>query len=321
MARSRIEWLAWEGTRPESWNPIKGCTRVSPECDHCYALRESYMRMHHPNPKIKAQYRGVARRRQQKDCFLEWTGQINIVEHLLDVPLQWKKPRTCFVCSMSDLFHPDVPIDVIAHIFQTMIAASGHRFLVLTKRVEKMHAILATSATWLKGPPKNIGLGTTAGLQWTTDGRVPILLEIPAAMHFVSIEPMLGKVNLSPFFWKPRTWKNQHESGFSLVRDGRLGWVIAGGESGQFARPLNPDHARDLRDQCKAAGVPFFFKQWGRYVMYHQAPLEIRRRIFDNVDRYKQNVDYGFRAFDVGKRDAGALLDGQEWRQLPEMPL
>jgi len=316
MARSKIEWLGWPGTRPESWNPIKGCTRVSDGCEHCYALRESHMRSFHPNPKIAEQFAGLT---EKKNGRIDWTGEINVCMRLLDVPKRWRKPRTCFVCSMSDLFHARVPEALIGEIFHTMISASDHRFLVLTKRPERMAAFLLTSPTWMKRPPKNVGLGISASTQKTLDDRLSVLLGIPAAMHFVSIEPMLGEISLSHHLWRRKdNWGNQHESGFKVMLDGRLDWVICGGESGAGARPTDPSWVRDLCLQCRDL-VPFFFKQWGRYATAAQLPEDIFLEVARDTDAYPMIVREGAIHYDVGKKKSGHRLDGREWLQFPDM--
>ena len=168
---------------------------------------------------------------------------VTLHEDQLSLPLRWREPRVVFVNSMSDLFHDDVPDEFIDAVFATMEAAELHTFQVLTKRPGRM-------ASWTRrfrpAPLPNVWLGTSVEDQRWANVRVPILLETPAAIRFLSCEPLLGPVTLT-------RW----------LASGELHWIIAGGESGQAHRPILPGWIRTLRDQCRATGVPFFFKQWG----------------------------------------------------------
>jgi protein gp37 len=225
-AASAIHWT------DATWNPVTGCSRVSPGCEHCYA------------EALSLRY-GWSR--------LPWTAPHaaeNVVLHpeRLGLPLRWRQPRRVFVNSMSDLFHERVPEAFIEEVFRVMAAAGWHTFQVLTKRPARMHAVVAsdTFASAVGGahgwPLPNVWLGTSVEDQRRADERVPLLARTPAAVRFLSCEPLLGPLDLAP-------WLD------------RLGWVIVGGESGPRHRPMDPDWARALRDQCAAAGVPFFFKQ------------------------------------------------------------
>jgi protein gp37 len=210
---SSIEWTE------STWNPVTGCTKISEGCTHCYAER-------------------MARR-------LQAMGQRNYArgfevtphEEALDLPLRWRKPQRIFVNSMSDLFHERVPFEFILRVFAVMEEASWHRFQVLTKR----SARLAESAALLPWPD-NVWMGVTVeSAEYTC--RIDDLRAVPAAVRFLSLEPLLGPVpelNLAG-----------------------IGWVIVGGESGPGARPMEPAWALDLLGQCRRARVPFFFKQWG----------------------------------------------------------
>ena len=214
MQRSSIEWTE------TTWNPVTGCTEVSPGCAHCYAKT------------FAERFRGVPGHPYENGFDLQLRPE------RLDQPLRWKKPRTIFVNSMSDLFHPDVPDDYIFQVFEVMESAERHRFQVLTKRSERL-AELAPSLPW----PSNVWMGVSVENQRFTS-RVDDLREVPAAVRFLSCEPLLGSRELN--------------------LEG-IHWVIAGGESGPGARPMHPAWVRNVRDQCEDASVPFFFKQWGAH--------------------------------------------------------
>ena len=234
-ACSSIEWTE------STWNPLTGCTKISPGCKHCYAER-------------------MARR-------LQAMGQPNYVngfrltvhEHMLEQPLGWKKPQMVFVNSMSDLFHKDVPEEFVQRVFDVMRRASWHTFQVLTKRSERLLA-LNYQIDW----PPNVWMGVSVENQGYTF-RIEHLRQTGARVKFLSLEPLLGPLR-------------------TLDLQG-IGWVIVGGESGPGARPMAESWVVDIRDQCVAAGVPFFFKQWGG----------------------------------VRKKQAGRVLRGRTWNQLPAL--
>jgi protein gp37 len=198
---------------------------------------------------------------------------------LLDLPLRWKRPRRIFVNSMSDLFHPNVPDQFITDVFRTMAWAHQHVFQVLTKRPERMRRLLSgyefqdavtdnahECADW-PWPLANVWLGVSVEDQATADERIPPLLQTPAAVRWISAEPLLGPVDLE----RPRPGPDLDQGHGAkicqpwLIQSG-IDWVVVGGESGPKARPMHPDWARSLRDQCAAAGVPFLFKQWGEWL-------------------------------------------------------
>ena len=210
---STIEWT--EAT----WNQVTGCDKVSPGCKHCYAERmaERLQAMGQPN------YRNGF--------------ELTLQPQMLDLPLRWKKPKTIFVNSMSDLFHDDVPVAYIQRVFDVMRRADWHRFQVLTKRAER----LATLDGQLDWPP-NVWMGVSVESARYA-ARIDELRRTRAVVKFLSLEPLLGPLR-----------------GLDL---GGIDWAIVGGESGPGARPMDPAWVRDLRDQCLRAQVAFFFKQWG----------------------------------------------------------
>jgi protein gp37 len=210
---STIEWT--EAT----WNPTTGCTKISPGCAHCYAKR-------------------MARRLQAMGQPNYRNGfQLTTHEHMLELPLHWKRPQMIFVDSMSDLFHPDVPIEFIQAVFSVVRRATWHTFQVLTKRSQRL-AELAPRINW----PPNVWMGVSVENQDYTF-RITHLKQTRAAVKFLSLEPLLGPL-------------------FDLDLRG-IDWVIVGGESGPGARPIKEEWVIDIRDQCVAAQIPFFFKQWG----------------------------------------------------------
>ncbi len=232
MAISKIEWTE------STWNPITGCTKVSPGCKHCYAER-------------------MAKR-------LRAMGQANYVngfeltlhEHMLERPLQWKKPQQIFVNSMSDLFHQDVPLEYILRVFDVMRRASWHQFQVLTKRSQRLME-LSDEIEW----PDNVWMGvsveTSAYLY-----RIDHLRATGAKIKFLSLEPLLGplpNMNLTS-----------------------IDWAIVGGESGPGARPIKKEWVIDIRDQCFLGRVPFFFKQWGG-VQKKKNGRELDGRFYDEL--------------------------------------
>lgn len=353
-----IEWTE------ETWNPVVGCSKVSAGCRNCYAIPVSHKLAGNPNPKISSVYEELTTDHLLKP---EWTGMVRCLPERLEIPLRWRKPRRVFVNSMSDLFHPDVPVWFIAEVFNVM--ASGlltcrkgthvmhehddgcwepnpHTFQILTKRPERMLEVLRQGGelehnvaeywpgdspvslameegdsfkTW---PLPNVWLGVSVEDQATADERIPLLLQAPAAVRFVSYEPALGEVDFSAWLKDgvsgpddldpAKTNRAAHN-----VRHGvpRLDWVICGGESGPGARPMPPDWARKVRDQCVAADVPFFFKQWGEWGPQEAWPEKFVVS-FRNLDAV-HNFDDGECVFRFGKKAAGAMIDGHEWKQFP----
>lgn len=226
---SAIEWTG------ATWNPVTGCDRVSEGCDHCYALT------------LARRLKAMGNVRYQVDGNPRTSGQgfgLTLHEDKLAEPLAMRRPQFIFVNSMSDLFHPDVPLDFIARVFGTMAAAHHHVFQILTKRPGRMASVVRRVQPQ---PLPNVWLGTSVENQRWASIRIPQLLETPAAVRFLSCEPLLGPIDLD-------VW---------LSPVPLIDWIIAGGESGPRARPMEPQWVRDLRDQCSVAGAAFFFKQWG----------------------------------------------------------
>jgi protein gp37 len=224
-AGSSIEWT--EAT----WNPVTGCTRVSAGCDHCYAARMSH-RLEHIGCE---EYSGLTSRNRRGD--LHFNGVVRCHDDRLDIPRGWRKPRTVFVNSMSDLFHPQVPFEFIEEVFQVMNDLPQHTFQILTKRPE-IAAEYGPHLNWAG----NIWMGTSVENALVLH-RVRDLCRVKAQVRFLSLEPLLGPLPRLP------------------LRD--IHWVIVGGESGPGARPVEERWVRQIRDRCIAQRVPFFFKQWG----------------------------------------------------------
>jgi protein gp37 len=283
---SKIEWT------DATWNPIRDCTRKSEGCRNCYA---EVMAARFSDPGQWGH--GLAQRVALPGGGIDhrWTGKVELVDSALDLPLRWRRPRRIFVNSTSDLFHEKVPDEWIDRVFAVMALAPQHTFQVLTKRPERMREYMAGlggggrtdimsraggrllraaenatrnaphvrydyNARW---PLPNVWLGTSVEDQATADDRIPHLLATPAAVRFLSAEPLLGPLSIAHAYTTGAALAvlfAKLERGDVDPR-GNLHWVICGGESGPGARPMHPDWARSLRDQCQAAGVPFFMKQ------------------------------------------------------------
>ncbi|MFI2650182.1 DUF5131 family protein [Micromonospora fulviviridis] len=345
MDNSRIEWTN------ATWNPVTGCTKVSPGCDHCYA------------ETFAERFRGVP------GHHFEQGFDLVLRPERLGIPLRWKRPRRIFVNSMSDLFHDQVPAEFIAEVFAVMAAAHWHTFQLLTKRHGRMRSLLndpefrtlvrcesatlahegidvTTNNPWETWPLPNVWLGVSVEDQ-RRDFRIPALLDTPAAVRWLSCEPLIGPLDLARFLhWRPigANFQNlplppAHAEACGLPA---LHWVVAGGESGRQARPMHPDWARQLRDQCRTAGIPLFFKQWGEWApvgpLYEQdaddpeadearmeaAAQEVNGVRVIELERSGYVVD-GHQATDKrtwlmarhGKRKAGRALDGWTHDEYP----
>lgn len=282
--RTGISWCT------STWNPIRGCSRVSRGCEHCYAENFAHR---FSGPGLP--YEGLTRNGR-------WTGEVLLVDEKLDQPLRWRQPRTIFANSMSDLFHEHVLDEWIGQIFAVMALSPQHRFIVLTKRPERMREYVShfrgwqlladlaallrsggreSRAVWagisrLRGEPvarwpiPNVTLGVSAADQKTLDERVPLLLRTPAARRIVSLEPLLGPVDLDTRRLFPP------DSAFAPPP--KLDGVIVGGESGPHARPCNVEWIRSVVRQCDEAGVAVHVKQLGSHSIY-QAQGEIGERL------------------------------------------
>ncbi|MES2004314.1 MAG: phage Gp37/Gp68 family protein [Bacteroidota bacterium] len=342
MSKSKIEWTG------ETWNPLIGCDKISAGCKNCYAITTAWIRQH--NPKMQEKFAGTVEKGANGQ--LNWTGKLNMSMAALDIPLNNKKPTVYFVNSMSDLFHEAVPFDFIDKIFCIMAITQHHTYQVLTKRAYRMVEYfksgavsriyseleriapagqeMAASAMFhlikYQYLP-NVWIGVSAEDQKTADDRVPKLLDVPAAVRFLSCEPLLGDINLSKYLLPLK------REGLHACRG--IHWVIAGGESGKDARPMHPDWARSLRDQCRANDVPFFFKQWGEYSPYMLRDIytEDKPLMFleadgqfswwagdiDTTINYSTNYTGHGQAFDkVGKKAAGNVLDGRTHEEYPK---
>lgn len=342
---TRIEWT------DATWNPITGCSVVSPGCTNCYAMRLAGARLqHHPSRA------GLTRATKARPV---WTGDVRFNEQWLDQPLRWKRPRRIFVCAHGDLFHESIPIEWIDKVFAVMALTPQHTFQVLTKRPERMRryfdgrrrsklrvsdalAILPHGKSEdehdaacealdlfdvLGKPQPNIWLGVSVEDQARADERIPLLLDTPAAVRWISAEPLLGPVDLTNLDPTGHA-KVAKAHGWSAIWKGNsigrpwLDWVVAGGESGPGARPMHPDWARSLRDQCQAASVAFHFKQWGDWApsslgvsVAHASSMEVELRGGD----WRTPISLGGPDImnRVGKKTAGRLLDGREWNEWP----
>jgi protein gp37 len=309
--KTKIEWT------DATWNPIRGCSRVSEGCRNCYAEKIA-ARFSCPGQAFE----GLA---QMKDGEARWTGKIAVAEDALDQPLHWRSPRRIFVNSMSDLFHDGVSAEALSHIFEVMLECPKHTFQILTKRPERAKRWFdIAEQEWNRRPKlshefpwRNIWLGVSVEDQDTAAERIPILLDTPAAVRFISYEPAIAQmklkwewvsggkpcgggpqVNLSRP-WEPPTSKP------------KLDWVICGGESGPGARPLHPAWADHLCKQCESAGIPFFFKQWGEW-----APLGHFTAPANRLFSQRIELD-GYTFLKAGKKIAGRKLAGVEYNEFP----
>jgi protein gp37 len=300
-ANSKIEWT------DHTFNPWIGCTKVSPGCAHCYAEGEDKRR----GWTSEGWGKGKPRKRTSDSYWkqpLKWNREASCVAPGLQPPrvtvqrttvmhggtVSVHRPRV-FCASLADWLDDEVPIEWLADLLALIHATPNLDWLLLTKRPENFEERIARArpsiSFWRHGnPPENVWLGTSVEDQKRADERIPLLLSIPSKVRFLSCEPLLGPVELMP--------------GAS-----RMDWVIVGGESGHGARPMHPDWARSLRDQCLAAGVPFFFKQWGEF-----EPGTIFVHRGDHVFKGGQIMHRS------GKKRTGRRLDGQDWSQFPSVP-
>ena len=311
MTDQRKGGIAWAD---ETWNPLRGCTRVSTGCENCYAEKMA-ARFCGPGQPYEGTINPATKR---------WSGKVRLVPERLMDPIRWARPRMVFVNSMSDLFHEDVPDEFIDQVFSIMARTPRHTFQVLTKRPERMLSYLlqdrrtewADCAVKLCGKwdPRllhgkinygnavlpNVWIGVTVENQQAADERIPLLLQMPVAAGWISMEPLLGPVDLR--------FTNGLVHGCDAA-DYLLDWVVVGGESGPNARPIHPEWVRSLRDQCAEVDVPFMFKQWGEWIPEFNAG-----ELCAGTNRFK--TGYKFHRFEdgtpmmaIGKKAAGRLLD------------
>lgn len=320
---THIEWT------DATWNIVTGCSVVSPGCTNCYAMRLAGTRLqHHPSRA------GLTIATKAGPV---WNGQVRFNAGWLTQPLRWTRPRMIFVAAHGDVFHEGVTDHQLDMIFGVMAVADWHVFQILTKRPERMRAYLTQPGFALRHnwPLQNVWLGVSVEDQARADERIPLLLDTPAAVRWISAEPLLGPIDLTMLCDGNSFWSATHGLRYHDVPDDtppysepkpKLDWVVAGGESGPGTRPMHPDWARHLRDQCAAAGVPFLFKQWGSWAPRNEwavgsgAPPMIAvaadgGRVSDDIA--PQDVG-GHRMAMVGKKAAGRLLDGVLHDGFPE---
>lgn len=352
MGKTKIEWT------DQSWPIVNGCRRISPGCGGkagvggCYAERLISTRLQHL-PK----YEGLA-------TFTEngprWTGRSRLWTPDLDMPLRLKKPQRIFVADMGDLFFEEVTNEEIAAVFGVMAASPQHTFQVLTKRPKRMLEWFRWIASFEEGhgpppvdvaetcagnyidldqlgsalwPLPNVWLGVSVEDQQRANERIPHLLQTPAAVRFLSCEPLLESVDITKWLRRPIDPCNGCFSDGSLCPGHEYGsalnWVIVGGESGPGARPMHPAWARSLRDQCISTKTAFFHKQWGEFVPRTQTTLgcpkewgtiDAKGTYWPHTTPWNGHDDDGSGeayVYCVGKKAAGRLLDGREWDEMP----
>ncbi|TIV48117.1 MAG: phage Gp37/Gp68 family protein [Mesorhizobium sp.] len=368
--KSPIEWT------DATWNPIVGCSIATAGCTHCYAMK---MAARIEAMGGAPHYAGTTKKVNGNAV---WTGKLALApERILTQPLRWKEPRRIFVNSMGDLFHEDVPDEWIDQTFAVMAVTPHHTYQPLTKRSDRARRYISDPATKHRvydlacnlvierqiqivliapdtderqAPPgprvyldqwplPNVWLGVSAERQQEADERIPELLATPAAIRFVSAEPLLGPIDFEriklPGIVNPldalrgMTWQQMTHgryagqrlySGLIFGGDRGLDWIIVGGESGADARPMHPAWPRSIRDQCQAAGVPFFFKQWGEWAPYAPADDEIAGIVAINGARSRGDQMRGggerprwHPIRRAGKKAAGRRLDGVEHNGMP----
>ncbi|MFD7980274.1 DUF5131 family protein [Streptomyces sp. NPDC059071] len=353
-----IEWA------DKTWSPLIGCTRVSAGCDNCYAISTARIRSANPNPAIANAFAGTV---DHIGGRLDWTGLINQLEDRLTTPLTWRKPRKVFVNSQSDLFHQNVDHTFIARVLAIVALTPQHTYQVLTKRHSRMRTVLTDACTCGNGhapgihlrsamawavskanpnripgvpddaehrvynapwPLPNLWLGVSVENQQWANIRIPALLDTPAAVRWISAEPLLGPVDLHPWLKRPQVpacdrcappgpldYHSDHLWGRCTCSchpaRPSLHWVVAGGESGHGARPAHPEWFRTLRDQCAAAHVPYLFKQWGAYKPTGRIGIGAAEKGYVLIGPQVDALGHRVEMQHVGKKAAGRELDGR----------
>ena len=309
---TKIEWTDY------TWNPIVGCSKCSPGCQNCYAEKMGRrLAAIAANKNLLVINRGIGRYVSVIGVDGKWNGKtvLDIGHDISDEiykPLRLKKPRRIFVCSMSDLFHENVSDWAIEKVCRVQKEAPWHTYIWLTKRPEQMRDFIL-DYYGVNGPGKNVWCGVTVCNQDEADRKIPILLQTPASTHFVSIEPMLGEIDLENLPGLMGTGRHLDSLSSAGIEGssiyGSLKWVIVGGESGHRARPMHPDWVRSVRDQCVSAKVPFFFKQWGDGIFYCKNTA-IHTFLLDGMFLR----DAGWKA---GDKKGGRTIDGKIYDQYP----
>ena len=249
MMATKIDWAE------ESWNPVTGCTPISPGCANCYAKR------------MARRLRAMGQRNYQRGF------KPSIHSHAVDIPRKWKKPRRIFVCSMGDLFHDVIPSEFVRSVVCTATVCIQHTFLFLTKRPENLWTKLNYNGAQMVFMD-NMWVGTSCENQEWADKRIPELLKIPAAVRWLSLEPLLGQIDIS-------LWLGSDNVSAPYERDEGVGWVVVGCESGPKRRPCKLEWVKFIVDQCKSAGVPVFVKQ-----------LEINGKVEHDIAKFPKELQY-----------------------------
>lgn len=351
--KTGIEWCN------STWPIVQGCDPVSQGCVNCYAVPLLHRLAWNPNPTISAPLKGLVEWYEPRggNGFLRFTGKLALREDRLDWPLKWKTPRMIFVPSHGDLFHKDVPDSFIDKVFGTIERADWHTYQILTKRSRRQRDYVNRRYAD-RAAPAHIWFMVSAEDQANANDRIPDLLMTKAAVRGASLEPLLGPIDLNRIAFGSGDPRHKRDALTGQARmyatgaDGnpdmtiltqlenpmsQLDWIIVGGESGNGARPMHPDWARSLRDQCEATGVAFFFKQRGAYTWIDDGDYD-SDRIPDLPDNWRERTDDKFICmkadgsrssgyagdsseflYRVGKKAAGRLLDGKEHNEFPQL--